>query len=61
MKASDVLKIVFALNEKEQVKLLMMLQHHLNDNVLEHKNKLPLITKQQADKYIFEHVFNKYK
>ncbi len=43
----DVLKIIFALNEKEQVKLLWMYQKRLNHKAIAHK-KIPLITKKAS-------------
>ncbi len=61
MKANDVIKIINALNEKEQLKLLVILQNRLKNKTKVSVVKIPLITRQQADKYIFEHVFNKHK
>ena len=61
MNAHVVYKVAKALSKKEQVKLLHMLRKDINDSPSKNTKKKPLITRQEADAYIYEHVFCKVK
>ena len=59
MNAQVVYKVALALSKKEQIKLLSMLQKENLEYPNKTKKKPPLITKQEADAYIYRHVFCK--
>ncbi len=61
MNAHVVYKVAKALSKKEQVKLLSMLQKDIDDSPNKNIKKKPLITRQEADAYIYQHVFCKVK
>jgi len=61
MNAQVVYKVAKALSKKEQVRLLSMLQKDINDSPNKNSKKKPLITRQEADAYIYRHVFCKVK
>ena len=59
MDAVVVYKVAIALSKKEQVKLLSMLQKEVQDSPTKSRKKKSVITKQEADAYIYRHVFCK--
>lgn len=61
MNAHVVFQVAKVLSKKEQVKLLRMLQQEINDTPNTTHKKKPLITSQEADAYIYRHVFCKVK
>ena len=61
MNAHVVYKVAKALSKKEQVKLMSMLQKDINDSPNKNTKKKPLITRKEADAYIYQHVFCKVK
>lgn len=58
MKAETVYEISAFLSLDEKERLYKMLEDHIRDPKRKTKRKTPLITSEEAKRYLLEHVFN---